>query len=75
MRIAEFLHNNTRLPVCVKVYVRRAAAYRALDQLDKAAADLELAHQIEPDNKDVQQQLAKVGGRDRGHSLQLGQVP
>eukprot|EP00967_Tisochrysis_lutea_P040716 scaffold48966_cov18-Tisochrysis_lutea.AAC.1 len=59
MRIAEFLHNNTRLPVCVKVYVRRAAAYRALDQLDKIEADLQLALTIEPDNKDIQQQLSK----------------
>lgn len=36
MSIAEFLHNNTRLPLCVKARVRRAAAYRALGQLEPA---------------------------------------
>jgi len=60
MRIAEFLHSNTRLPVCAKVHVRRAAAYRALDQLDKAEEDLKAALLIEPDNKDIQQQLSRV---------------
>jgi tetratricopeptide (TPR) repeat protein len=60
LHIADFLHNNTRDPLCVKAYLRRATAYRALGQYERAVQDLEQAAGIEPDNKEVTQQLTKV---------------
>lgn len=40
--------------------MRRATAYRALAQYDRAVQDLEEAVAIEPNNKELTQLLAKV---------------
>ena len=62
LHIADFLHNNKKDPLCAKAYTRRAAAFKALNQLERAVQDLEAAAEMEPDNKEVQQLLAKVCG-------------
>lgn len=60
LSIADFLHNNLRDPLCAKAYLRRATAYRALGDLERAAADLASAVDIEPDNKELVTAHAKV---------------
>lgn len=51
LHIAEFFQNNKHDPVCVKVLQRRATAFKALDQLDRAVQDLTAALELEPGNK------------------------
>ncbi|KAL6765116.1 hypothetical protein V8C86DRAFT_3128274 [Haematococcus lacustris] len=60
LHIADFLHNNPRHPLCVKAHVRRAAAYQALEQHERAVQDLQEAAAIEPGNKEVILLLSKA---------------
>eukprot|EP00798_Chlamydomonas_sp_ICE-L_P017965 gene17965-24370_t len=54
LNIADFLNNNTQCPLCVKAYMRRSQAYRALQQYNRAVQDLESALAIEPENTELQ---------------------
>lgn len=60
LHIAEVMHNSFKDPLCVKAYQRRAAAFKGLQQLDRAVQDLEAAHGLEPENAEVSAQLSRA---------------
>lgn len=60
LNIADFLHSNPKMPLCAKAHMRRAAAFRALTQYERAVTDLKAAMEIEPGEKELKQLLAQV---------------
>ena len=78
LSISNFLHDDDpRDPLVVKARQRRATAYRALQQLDRAVVDLEAAVAGEPGNTELKKLLA-VAQRDleeQRKQKQVGGVP
>lgn len=60
LHVADALHNNPKHELCVKALQRRATAYKALQQPQRAVEDLEKALEIAPADAEIQKQLGKA---------------
>eukprot|EP00218_Dolichomastix_sp_CCMP3274_P004818 CAMPEP_0170162976 /NCGR_PEP_ID=MMETSP0033_2-20121228/77369_1 /TAXON_ID=195969 /ORGANISM="Dolichomastix tenuilepis, Strain CCMP3274" /LENGTH=462 /DNA_ID=CAMNT_0010400609 /DNA_START=22 /DNA_END=1411 /DNA_ORIENTATION=+ len=60
VKLAEWYYERPKHPLLPKAYVRRAAARTALGHHADAAGDLARAAELEPENKEIQQKLARA---------------
>ncbi|GAX78335.1 hypothetical protein CEUSTIGMA_g5777.t1 [Chlamydomonas eustigma] len=73
LHISDFMLNSLKGPLCTKAYQRRAAAYRALQQYNRAVQDLECAIANDPTSKELQVALS-VARRDLDESQKQKQL-